>query len=37
MVAPLSNLSHKFSALNSHGDNDNRITEEEIELDLEDE
>jgi len=36
MVAPLSNLSHKFSALNSCED-DNRITEEEIELDLEDE
>ena len=36
MVAPLSNLSYKFSALNSRED-DNRITEEEIELDLEDE
>jgi len=36
MVALLSNLSHKFSALNSHEDDD-RITEEEIELDLEDE
>ncbi|KIK03877.1 hypothetical protein K443DRAFT_5035 [Laccaria amethystina LaAM-08-1] len=36
MVAPLSNLSHKISALNSHEDDD-RITEEEIELDLEDE
>ena len=36
MVAPLSNLSHKFCALNSCED-DNRITEEEIELDLKDE
>ena len=36
MVAMLINLSHKISALNSHED-DNRITEEEIELDLEDE